>query len=306
MLRELDHVFKQTYFNLKNVTDYLRGLVRAEKLVGDDPCAFWRRTNFLEIQCGGNSQVEMLALFNEVLREQCGFEIKDCGHPDGDYIYLDDILFSGSRVGNDLDPWIRTLAPSKANIHVVVLAMHTLGDYLLGKRLDQTVKESGKSVKLHYWRALVIENRKYHRNNSDVLWPIEMPEDAATKAYASIPQKFPLEFRVAGGKLGPFSSESGRQLLEREFLIAGVKIRSLSQHPKDVLRPLGFSPFGVGFGSLIATFRNCPNNCPLALWWGDPSATSGPFHWYPLLQRTTNSQTAIGRLFANLAKEESP
>ena len=66
MLRELDHVFKQTYFNLKNVTDFLRGLIRAEKLVGDDPCAFWRRTNFLEIQSGGNSQVEMLALFNEV------------------------------------------------------------------------------------------------------------------------------------------------------------------------------------------------------------------------------------------------
>lgn len=49
--------------------------------------------------------------------------------------------------------------------------------------------------------------------------------------------------------------------------------------------PLSFSPFGVGFGSMIATYRNCPNNCPLSMWWGDPEATSGALHWYPLLQR---------------------
>jgi hypothetical protein len=36
----------------------------------------------------------------------------------------------------------------------------------------------------------------------------------------------------------------------------------------------------LGFGSTLVTFRNCPNNCPLAFWAGYP--------WYPLFQRKTN------------------
>ncbi len=51
----------------------------------------------------------------------------------------------------------------------------------------------------------------------------------------------------------------------------------------------------LGFGSLVVTFRNCPNNAPLALWVGDP--------WYPLFPRTTNSQAEIVRLFRDLTRE---
>jgi hypothetical protein len=79
-------------------------------------------------------------------------------------------------------------------------------------------------------------------------------------------------------------------LIERELLMAGVRIRAGCQNPKKVMRPLGFGHFGLGFGATIVTYRNCPNNCPLALWWGDPDATSGPFHWYPLLPRKTYEQ----------------
>ena len=104
-------------------------------------------------------------------------------------------------------------------------------------------------------------------------------------------KKFPFEPRETGGRVAHtvFSSEENRQLLERELLLAGMHIRSLSQNPSPALRPLGFSPFGLGFGSTIVTYRNCPNNAPLALWWGDPQAAPAhPFaRWYPLVQRRT-------------------
>lgn len=95
--------------------------------------------------------------------------------------------------------------------------------------------------------------------------------------------------RFTSGDEDIFSSETGRQLLEEQFLLAGMRIRSFCKNPSQILRPLGFSPFGLGFGSMIATFRNCPNNAPLALWWGDPDAHAGhPFrNWYPLLPRKT-------------------
>ena len=50
-------------------------------------------------------------------------------------------------------------------------------------------------------------------------------------------------------------------------------------------KPLGISSFpGFGFGALLFSYRNCPNNTPLAFWWGDWNGNST---WYPLFQRKT-------------------
>lgn len=290
MLREIDHVFKQTYLKKELASGFFSNLVKNKKLSGNSPCEYWAKAHFLNIQQNGHSQQEILKLFSEKLAEQCHINTSDCGKKGGDYIYLDDVMFSGNRIGNDLSEWISNHAPAKATIHVVVIAIHAGGEYQVGKRLKQAIQDSGKSIEIHYWRAVNIENRKYYKNNSEVLWPATIPDDDLVAEYVAQPHKFPFEPRSPGGKLGPFSSEEGRQLLESELLKAGVKIRGLSHHPKDVMRPFGFSPFGLGFGSMIVTYRNCPNNCPLALWWGDPDATSGPFHWYPLFPRKTYNQ----------------
>jgi hypothetical protein len=287
LLREVNHVLKDTYLDRDSVSGFLGKLVKNTKLAGVTPCAFWRKSHFLQIQKNGHSQQEMLELFGQSLKKQCGITIDDCRQGANDYIYIDDVIFSGNRVGNDLTAWIQQDAPERATVHVIVTVIHRGGEYLTGKRLNDAVSASGKHIEIKYWRVKNIENRKYYKDDSEVLWPTAIPNDAQVKAYASRPQKFPFDPRKAGGRLGPFSSEEGRQLLERELLIAGVKILALSRNPADILRPLGFSPFGLGFGSMIVTFRNCPNNCPLALWWGDPEATSGPFHWYPLLARKT-------------------
>lgn len=291
LLRELDHVLKKTYLSKATVTSFLGGMVKSTKIAGESPCDYWARAHFLKIQTNGNSQKEMLGLVDKILETQCKLSIDKCGSVSGDYVYVDDVMFSGSRVGNDLAAWIGEKAPARARVHIIVAAIHTSGEYLVSKRLEQAIADSGKAIELKYWRIATVENRKYYKNDSGVLWPSVIPGDPATQQYIALPHKYPLELRSPGGRVAPFSSEQGRQLLERELLIAGVKIRGLSQNPKDILRPLGFSPFGVGFGSMVVTYRNCPNNCPLALWWGDPEATAGPFHWYPLFQRKTYSQS---------------
>jgi hypothetical protein len=140
-----------------------------------------------------------------------------------------------------------------------------------------------------------LENRQAKRDTSEVLWPAVIPQDESLQAYLAAEKRFSFQPRQPGGKLehGVFSSEAGRQLLEQQLLLAGMRIRSFSKKPSQALRPLGFSPFGLGFGSMIATYRNCPNNAPLALWWGDPDASIGhPFrNWYPLLPRKTYANT---------------
>ncbi len=294
LLKEIDHVFKQTYFDKDLVSDIFNNRVKNEKITGEEPRAFWRSANFLRIQQGGHSQEELLILFGESLKKQLGVEIDNCGKKGGPFIYLDDVLFSGSRIGNDISLWLQQDAPEEATVHIFVFAVHTLGEWQMMERIKKEATVAGKRIDFQLWRSVTFENRKYDRNISEVLWPVELPDDEALKKYCEEEKRFPFEPRIPGRKLTNeiFSSEEGRQLLEREFLLAGIRIRNLCKNPAKVMRPLGFSNFGLGFGSMIFTYRNCPNNCPLALWWGDSEASSSsPLgQWYPLLPRKTYSQ----------------
>lgn len=284
-LREFNHVLDKTFFTQENIKSFLQHLAKNEKLSGTDSAKYWANANFLAIQQNGHSQNEMLKLFGDCLKEQYGLKLSNCGTTSGDYIYLDDVMFSGNRVGNDLERWINETAPESAKVHVIVAAMHSGGHFLVQRKLKTVIAESSKHIDIQYWRSMEIENRKAYKDSSEVLWPTSVPDVPEVNEYMALPSKYPFEPRQAGAKVELFSSEEGRQVLESEFLIAGAKIRALSENPKPSLRPLGYSSFGLGFGAMIVTYRNCPNNCPLAMWWGDPTETSGALHWYPLLQR---------------------
>jgi len=287
-LREFAHVIDKSFVGHAEIVEFLTGLVTNVKLAGTSPVEYWSKVNFLRVQQNGVSQREMLKLFAECLRQQLGLDMSKCGDPSGDYVYLDDIVFTGSRVQADLESWIMNDAPAKAKVHVLVAVLHTsASDYLQRTRLPAAVAKSKKDITVKFWRILDVENQKANRNVSEVLWPVALPNDYGIPEYASA-QKFPFTPRTPGGKSVFFATEEGRQVLERELLIAGMKIRSHHAEPKQYLKPLGFGGFGVGFGSTLVTYRNCPNNAPLAIWWGE-GASSGALQWYPLLPRKTYS-----------------
>jgi len=298
MLREMDHVLQSTYFSLERVTSFLRALIQTEKLVGTDPCAFWRGVHFLDIQGGGNSQTEMLALFNELLKEKCGLGVAQCGAGGASvFVYLDDAIFTGNRVRRDLEAWIKDEAPNAAALHIVSIALHSGGQYYAGGYIDKTAAAAGKKIDVTWWRAIELEDRRTYSDTADVLRPTGIPDDAAVRAYVKS-MKYPPMLRRPGSVSAHamFASEEGRSVLEQEFLKAGARIRQTCPNLGATQRPLGHITLDtLGFGSLIVTFRNCPNNAPLAVWVGDP--------WYPLFPRTTNSQTAIRALFEDLIKD---
>lgn len=299
ILREMDHVLKQTYFSRTRTRKFLAGLFKTENLVGQDPCAFWKDVNFLDIQGGGASQKEMLALFSNVLQKQCGFGTADCGAAPLAFVYLDDATFTGNRVRRDIETWIAKEAPAEAKLHIITIALHSGGQHYANGKIEEAARAAGKAVSLTWWRAIVLEDRKAHTTTSDVLRPVSIPDDDGVKAYVAA-MRYPLNLRTAGsvGGNGIFSSDEGRQLLEAEFLKAGARIRQMCPHLNQYQRPLGnMILHTLGFGSLIVTFRNCPNNAPLALWAGNP--------WHPLFPRTTNSDTSLRRFMAMLAKDVS-
>src|SRR5260370_15629637 len=98
ILAELDYVLKKTYINRDRVREFLGGLLTNDKLVGEDPCSFWRNVYFLNIQGAGNSQREMLLILEAQLFDQCGLRIVDCGGNDELFLYLYDASFTGNRI----------------------------------------------------------------------------------------------------------------------------------------------------------------------------------------------------------------
>ena len=261
MLRELDYVFKRTYVSKAKVQELLG------PVVARFPCDFWQTAHILSVQEDGNSQAEIRELVGIALREKCGPDIDYSGTDGGDFVYLDDAIFTGERVMRDLSVWMRRDAPYGAKVRIMAIAVHEYAKFQIeiGNPSFNSLKKE-KLIETSIWRfrRFLFENRRAYRDQSDVLWPVAGVYDSA-----SFQPRTPIQqaSRV-------FSSEEGRQLLEREFLNAGLKIRGFANDPSPRLKPLGFSPFEPGFGSLFSTYRNCPNNCPLALWYGDPSSYS--------------------------------
>ena len=70
-------------------------------------------------------------------------------------------------------------APQEATLYIIVMAFYEFGCWKMQERLEAAAKESGKSISIHVRRILQLENRKYHRNASDVLWPTNLPQEAA-------------------------------------------------------------------------------------------------------------------------------
>jgi hypothetical protein len=122
-----------------------------------------------------------------------------------------------------------------------------------------------------------------------------VPEGPLAEAYVRYlteeEPKYKIELRTPGsvGKKKFFSSDETRILLEQEFLSAGLRIRDVAPLLPETARPLGATLLKTfGFGATVVTFRNCPNNCPLAFWASDP--------WYPLFPRSTNSDAFVRRM----------
>ncbi len=282
ILAEMAHVLDKTYYDKKAVKNFLATVVSSKKLTGGDPCTYWKGVKFLRLQTAGNSQRDMLELFEKQLQKLCELSLTDCGAKPHSYVYLDDALYSGGRIKSDLIDWIKNGAPANAKIEVIVIALHQQGKWLADNAIREAAKSAGKAIAIRWWAIDTVEDRKKYMNNSDVLRPTKIPADARTKSYvAGLGPEPTLRTGSNVGALGIYSSDASRQLLEQEFLKAGVRVRDMCPNFNDFMRPLGCQLWKTtGFGSTLVTYRNCANNTPLVLWAGNP--------WYPLFPRKTN------------------
>jgi hypothetical protein len=214
-----------------------------------------------------------------------GLAAGQTGAPVASFVYIDDFLCSGFQFFNNVDSWLEGFPPS-VTIDVILVGGHRYGQSKRTRDIAARADTLGKSVTIRFWSLLEVEDRFTYRDASDVLWPMGIPRTDAAEGYANHTNRSGIhDFEPRTHRIEPaesiFDSASGRANLERVLLLAGLKIRGRIHAPKDVLRPLGWSGFGLGHGTMVANYRNCPNNAPLAIWWSCND-------WQPLLPRKTN------------------
>lgn len=313
ILEEMAHILERMYFSEAKVRDFIRTVVSDQTFTGGDPAAFWRKAGVLDLQTDGSSQKTMLSILDDELRGKYGYGRGDC-QPDGkNFVYLDDGVFSGNQAVKErclesppghIRKWLEeNPGLSDFTLHMIVIAPYMSGVRYVDIGFNKITANRNGKIKwpfLHCaigriipnWRndGLYVHNRP---DNVGVLWPRCLPSDPCMLANPDVEKWVQWENQHA--KAGPgkdvarpegqapkfFKSEKGRHVLEQAFIRKGAYFCSRDRSGKrnEHTRPLGNQVWrGWGFGAMFVTYRNCPNNCPLALWWeGDG--------WHPLFHR---------------------
>lgn len=145
LLNELAFVLEKTYVTRQTMKEFLRNLFNAIK--SDNlKCNEWKNINLLRIQQRGNSQQDMLSLFDEVLQEEChgAITVDDCSSRQAvNYVYIDDFIFTGLRLKTDLENWLINEAPKNINLYVVTYGSYA-GFWYNKQSIEAVIEQLGK------------------------------------------------------------------------------------------------------------------------------------------------------------------
>ncbi|EOK6316702.1 hypothetical protein ACM8C1_004699 [Vibrio parahaemolyticus] len=291
ILEETNRILRTTYINKELLLEKIKKMSGCNKLTGKNPREYWSNCSLLNIQENGSSQSELIGILKSYIQASYNFIPVVNGISDV-YVYVDDFLFSGNRILKDIENWIVNNPVNNCHVEFALIGWFESGHYTTHKALYSLAKKYNRNISfnLRSFKEYKYENRRTYSGSSEVFWPQEsVLNDEQINSYLSS-QRYMPTFRVDNGKLNRLFSRSRRDQYEYALLKAGIKIIQFCDEPTPVMKPLGYNRYdGFGFGSTVFTHRNCPNNNPLAFWWGDPSySTAHPFgKWYPLMQRKT-------------------
>lgn len=297
ILTELHKIFSNRYISKDNVRSFLRGLpaTLTKDLKLASPQELLLSTQFLDLQPAGKSQGVMLNLFDEIIKEDYGISLSDCGAMVQNHsIYIDDILCTGNTFVNDLISWGEdSFDGAKSNAQAVIdgdtllivicVFFHKKNLY---KKLKQLEHKFGRIFrnKLKVYRIAEIDNSTDY--NNEIIMPLEEGQSKAVIDYKNavlaevLASKYPGEpedfFRRVDKDFNSeiYTSIENRKIMEDAFLNKGIEILASVHARKSNIRALGYTVNhhkNFGFGALCFTWRNIPNNAPLVFWYSSPN-----------------------------------
>ncbi|URO00934.1 hypothetical protein NB069_08730 [Leclercia adecarboxylata] len=285
ILEETDRILSRGYIAKKDYKRIIRELVEDEKNkeVFDDSA-------FLNIQEDGFSQNELIEELGDkypdelytVTRESSRRWVTSFKR----FIYFDDVCFSGRKAYDDLSWLIYKFDLKDVKILLHFLSGHTFASWNIRKEIESAFPGRNISIIVNEGEFGDVENRLKYNASSGVFWPVE--QNVIIPKWINEPKKFTGACRDGFVSGDDFPDERRRNKFESILTATGFEILRHSDNIKKGIKPLGFSTFpGVGFGGTTFTYRNCPNNVPLAFWWGNYERSGGRALacWYPLMKR---------------------
>ncbi|WP_297439227.1 hypothetical protein [uncultured Clostridium sp.] len=299
ILEEMINICKKFYFSREDVKNILEYFFTDKEYWETCTRNKFKNMKFLNIQERGTSQEDLLEIVNEVLDEKYQLNISECNSKNF-YVYIDDCIFTGSRLKWDIERCIDDdIFKAGDTLVICHLFWYKSGSDYSIKKIKSMCHEN--SINLGYW---YFDMQNNYQNNDycnpmGTLWPQYIDDEVVNRYIAlrgevSEWAETAEFFRTYDMKKELiFSCSENRECVEKAFLLAGVDILDGLNNPCNSMRPMGFSKLEtIGFGAVFITYRNIANNCPLALWYGDIfNQGNGPLgRWYPLFPRKCNEE----------------
>ena len=309
LLVALTSTLERTYVWEQGVTKFLEGQVGSRSL--------WSQTFLCHGARRGRSHAWATGVVEASVAKYRG---RDLINPPGitwrsarNHLFIDDAVFSGGRLREDYcalwdrsesDAWTpRTPADGPLSIYILHYVTHTAARADMAEWVETRLRQRGFDAELKWISSPEhrYEDRPFYSASSDVLWPSELTASArVNERFASVDHTLRRERPMPSDRTSRlFSDPATRRTLEDALLDAGMDI--LSRMSKR-WPPLGYageriSERPLGFGTLAISFRNCPNNAPLALWWDTQD-------WVPLFPRRTYAEAV--RIFPTVPDPAPP
>lgn len=307
ILQETLQVFQKWYFSNEYVDEKVDRIPNylQKKYHYSTIYSVYNSVSFLSMQKDGNSQRAIISRLAERMCDQYGISIKtEIDEAINHYAYFDDGLYTGSRARKDIEEIICYL-PKNSTLEVFYIVACESAFLYTKKKVLELANQRGITLLMHSWKTIFnIKSSEWSDDGTeswcarhDCIWP--MPSLKADKDVCSYigslteisdaAKKY--LFRKANwtNDAGIFTTVENRAVVEKEFLIKGIKILENVSEKKDIY-PLGYNLFqSLGLGSFCAFEMNISNTCPLVLWWGNNISKGDVLDaWYPLLPRRVN------------------
>ncbi len=307
ILQETLHVFQEWYFSNEYVDEKVDRIPNylQKKYHYSTIHSVCNSVSFLSVQKDGNSQRAIISRLAERMCDRYGISIKteideDINH----YVYFDDGLYTGSRARKDLEEIICYL-PKNSTLEVFYIVACESAFLYTKKIVSEQANQRGITLLMHSWKTLFdVKSSEWSGDGTeswctrhDCLWPMpSLKADDDVRAYIGLLTGISdaaknYLFRKANwaNDAGIFTTVENRAVVEKEFLLQGIKILESVSERKGIY-PLGYNSFlSLGLGSFCAFEMNISNTCPLVLWWGNNTNKGDILDaWYPLLPRRVN------------------
>lgn len=289
VLTELNKMMPEIYVSRNKAKNYIeQHLENYLKLYKySNISSFLMDTEFLNMQMDHKSQPAILVLLAEVLTEKYNESYENyVSYPKLNYIYIDDVLASGSTIGKHCIDFLnrkddagmefhKKLENSEIKFSVCVFCLHRWGFSFQNYRISKTFNEKVAKKINWLWNYEIENHSKFNNQRFNVAKPIKGDnvrintylENLSASKYDDYAYR---EINTPRNETF-FTTAESRIKFENILTEKGIDIiEMINGEIKSNLRPLGlinpqYKIFGLG--THFFTWRNVPNNSPLVYWW---------------------------------------